>query len=49
MAGRNENVEDHCFMLRLIVARGDLDCEVDACILCLHFVCKGSGGEADYE
>ena len=50
MAGRNENVdEDHSFTLRLIVATGDLDCEIDACVLCLHFVCDGSGGEAGYE
>ena len=46
MAGRNENVDEvHSFILRLIVATGDPDCEVDACVLCLHFVCDGSGGK----
>ena len=50
MAGGNENVdEDHSFLLRLIVVTGDLDCEVNACVLCLHFVCSGLIGGAGCE
>ena len=47
MASCNENVdEDHSFILRLIIATGDLTCDIDACAYCLHSVCIGSAGEA---
>lgn len=42
MASCNENVdEDHSFILRLIIATGDLDCDVNACAFFWYSVCDG--------
>lgn len=49
MAAYSKNItKDHSFIIRLIVATADLDCDVDACPFFLHFVRYGSGGEAGH-